>query len=193
MSRPSSPRVPNETSLAMMQSGRSRIPTDELYDLPYLRSDGQPPPSKSVHSSPSSPTSRSAPLHNEVPTRASILGSPVDRPQPRYEPLRRGSQSTSSHTNPTAFMGEDMTPPNPSWLKDSASPSASSSDEGGPAGSRSPNPSSSASGHTTSSSALPSQPCAGCSQPMSGQFVRALGTVYHLECFRCRVCSLNEH
>ena len=31
--------------------------------------------------------------------------------------------------------------------------------------------------------------CAKCNQLMTGQFVRALGTVYHLHCFRCRVSS----
>lgn len=31
------------------------------------------------------------------------------------------------------------------------------------------------------------QACAACGKPMSGQFVRALGTVYHLDCFKCRV------
>lgn len=29
--------------------------------------------------------------------------------------------------------------------------------------------------------------CAKCALPMTGQFVRALGTVYHLDCFRCMV------
>lgn len=29
--------------------------------------------------------------------------------------------------------------------------------------------------------------CAKCELPMTGQFVRALGTVYHLDCFRCMV------
>lgn len=31
--------------------------------------------------------------------------------------------------------------------------------------------------------------CAKCDLPMTGQFVRALGTVYHLDCFRCLVGS----
>jgi len=31
--------------------------------------------------------------------------------------------------------------------------------------------------------------CAKCELPMTGQFVRALGTVYHLDCFRCQVSS----
>ncbi|KAG9017166.1 hypothetical protein FRB90_001518 [Tulasnella sp. 427] len=31
--------------------------------------------------------------------------------------------------------------------------------------------------------------CSTCQQPMSGQFVRALGTVFHLDCFRCGDCN----
>jgi hypothetical protein len=31
------------------------------------------------------------------------------------------------------------------------------------------------------------QTCAKCGQPMTGSFVRALGTVFHLDCFRCQV------
>ncbi|GAA5943464.1 uncharacterized protein JCM15063_006480 [Sporobolomyces koalae] len=31
--------------------------------------------------------------------------------------------------------------------------------------------------------------CAKCQLPMTGQFVRALGTVYHLDCFRCQDCN----
>ena len=32
------------------------------------------------------------------------------------------------------------------------------------------------------------QVCAACMRPMTGQFVRALGGVYHLDCFRCADC-----
>ncbi|KPV75517.1 uncharacterized protein RHOBADRAFT_36373 [Rhodotorula graminis WP1] len=35
----------------------------------------------------------------------------------------------------------------------------------------------------------PPATCAKCALPMTGQFVRALGTVYHLDCFRCQDCS----
>lgn len=31
------------------------------------------------------------------------------------------------------------------------------------------------------------QSCDACGKPMTGQFVRALGVVFHLDCFRCRV------
>ena len=30
--------------------------------------------------------------------------------------------------------------------------------------------------------------CKKCGEPLAGQFVRALGGTYHLDCFRCRVC-----
>ena len=33
------------------------------------------------------------------------------------------------------------------------------------------------------------QLCSACSYPMTGQFVRALGGVYHLDCFRCADCG----
>ncbi|WFC97008.1 Rho-type GTPase activating protein Rga1 [Malassezia brasiliensis] len=33
------------------------------------------------------------------------------------------------------------------------------------------------------------QVCAACARPMTGQFVRALGGVYHLDCFRCADCQ----
>jgi hypothetical protein len=31
--------------------------------------------------------------------------------------------------------------------------------------------------------------CKKCGEPLTGQFVRALGGTFHLDCFRCRVCS----
>lgn len=33
------------------------------------------------------------------------------------------------------------------------------------------------------------QQCDACGKPMTGQFVRALGVVFHLDCFRCRDCD----
>lgn len=40
---------------------------------------------------------------------------------------------------------------------------------------------------STSNRTRSAQLCAKCNQPMTGQFVRALGTVFHLDCFRCQV------
>lgn len=39
----------------------------------------------------------------------------------------------------------------------------------------------------TQTSARRDQSCDACGKPMTGQFVRALGVVFHLDCFRCRV------
>lgn len=57
--------------------------------------------------------------------------------------------------------------------------------------------------HQQQMAALPSSPtskeirssrrdqlCDACGKPMSGQFVRALGVVFHLDCFRCRVSRI---
>ncbi|KAG8876468.1 hypothetical protein FRB97_004158 [Tulasnella sp. 331] len=46
-----------------------------------------------------------------------------------------------------------------------------------------------ASSSTSIASPVAPAPCSACHQPMSGQFVRALGTVFHLDCFRCRDCN----
>ncbi len=33
--------------------------------------------------------------------------------------------------------------------------------------------------------------CKKCGEPLTGQFVRALGGTFHLECFRCAVCTFS--
>ncbi|KAG9088052.1 hypothetical protein FS749_002460, partial [Ceratobasidium sp. UAMH 11750] len=53
-------------------------------------------------------------------------------------------------------------------------------------------PSAMSGGHPPSSSTSHSAPpnaCSACGLPMTAQFVRALGTVFHLDCFRCRDCN----
>ncbi|CAO1617840.1 unnamed protein product [Sympodiomycopsis kandeliae] len=40
-----------------------------------------------------------------------------------------------------------------------------------------------------SSGSRKDQTCDACGKPMTGQFVRALGVVFHLDCFRCRDCN----
>ncbi|KAL9938241.1 hypothetical protein V8E36_002864 [Tilletia maclaganii] len=43
--------------------------------------------------------------------------------------------------------------------------------------------------HTAGTTSKRDQRCAHCHEPMTGQFVRALGAVYHLDCFRCQDCG----
>ena len=38
-----------------------------------------------------------------------------------------------------------------------------------------------------------SRVCQKCNEPLTGQFVRALGGTFHLECFKCEVCDIFEH
>lgn len=35
-----------------------------------------------------------------------------------------------------------------------------------------------------------SRVCQKCNEPLTGQFVRALGGTFHLECFKCEVCDI---
>ncbi|EKM81832.1 hypothetical protein AGABI1DRAFT_118900 [Agaricus bisporus var. burnettii JB137-S8] len=42
---------------------------------------------------------------------------------------------------------------------------------------------------STTPTSLASTTCSACGKPMHGQFVRALGSVYHLDCFKCVDCG----
>ncbi|KAL6304596.1 hypothetical protein BKA93DRAFT_269479 [Sparassis latifolia] len=42
---------------------------------------------------------------------------------------------------------------------------------------------------THTSTSIASTPCSACGKAMQGAFVRALGTVYHLQCFKCMDCG----
>ncbi|KXN86579.1 Rho-type GTPase-activating protein 1 [Leucoagaricus sp. SymC.cos] len=42
---------------------------------------------------------------------------------------------------------------------------------------------------SSTSASLASSTCSACGKPMQGQFVRALGTVFHLNCFKCMDCG----
>ncbi|KAM0787658.1 hypothetical protein ACM66B_003722 [Microbotryomycetes sp. NB124-2] len=44
-------------------------------------------------------------------------------------------------------------------------------------------------GRSSEPSSRSAQTCAKCREPMVGQFVRALGAVYHLDCFKCQDCG----
>ena len=133
--------------------------------------------------------------------RSSTMTNPHDWNKPQNtEGIPPHPASDQGHTRPN-----DHTHANAQiYGQFSGSSSGPSSSHGGSSpypeeNSRSPvltastlvNTSSSALSHGSSSSASTAtsmQPCSACGLPMSGQFVRALGSVYHLDCFRCRVC-----
>lgn len=164
-------------------SSPQRPSTESGHDLPYLRSERQ--------NSAGSVSRARSPVGSQQPSRpaqpAVHAASTMENRGSDYEhePLPRPSRSASGHTSPTGPL--DFAAPNPGWL---ASGSRSNSEENH----RTQPHSSSISGHSNGSNAVSSRQCAACNQPMSGQFVRALGTVYHLDCFRCKVgCRHTNH
>ncbi|KAF9005924.1 hypothetical protein BDQ17DRAFT_1352402 [Cyathus striatus] len=52
-----------------------------------------------------------------------------------------------------------------------------------------PPPTATSSVSTSTSTTLVSATCSACGKPMQGPFVRALGTVFHLNCFKCMDCG----
>lgn len=179
MSRPSSPYGPNGTppsgNNVHQLSSTTRPSVDSSHDLPYLRVDRQNSHDSSFGVRPS--------MGGQHPTRPSALpgrSSTQDYPSPqtKHEPLPRPTRSASGHSSPA--VPDDFAVPNPSWLGSTSRPGSDDNH-------RSLTQPSSTSGHSSSSNAIASQPCFSCGLPMTGQFVRALGTVYHLDCFRCKV------
>lgn len=215
MSRPSSPPVsassPSSSSSNMHQISQATIPSstrpssESAHDLPYLRSDRRSSthnPLGKDYSSPSSPTTPRPPPPI-APTRSLTLGSrpPSSSSKPNYEIPPRTSKSSSGHSPPSG--NNDFVAPSPAWLSgSSASSRPGSSDDNhsrsSPTG-LSPPSAGSLSGHgppshppSSPTAAVLPQACSACGLPVTGQFVRALGTVYHLDCFRCKVSHLNS-
>lgn len=130
-------------------------------------------------------SSRNAGLH-----RASTVDVPHDKPQAQ----------ASVPTHPASDQGHAR--PSDLTLTQGYGSSSRPSSRGGPSsytdesrlGSsyKSTNYSTSNVSQTSSNNSSPTtsniQLCSACGLAMSGQFVRALGSVYHLDCFRCRVC-----
>ncbi|KAJ1306698.1 hypothetical protein OPQ81_007690 [Rhizoctonia solani] len=148
------------------------LPDDDLY--PPRRYDASRPSSpakQSLYSSRTPPGSPRNPAGSLQPNGSSPGHSPSPSPSPSP-----GYLAPASGSRPSTPSGSRM--PSGSARSDDShtllSPSAMS---GGLA------PSS-----TTSHSTAPNI-CSACGQPMTAQFVRALGTVFHLECFRCKDCN----
>lgn len=179
MSRPASPYVPNgqtpSTSNMHQLSSSTRPSTDSGHDLPYLRSDRRDSEDSSSGARPSTP-SQLTPRPSAAPGRAATQDYPTT--SYKHEPPPRPSRSASGHTSPVG--PNDFAAPSPAWLGSTSRP-------GSEEGHRFQHTASSISGHSNSNTEAKSQTCSACGKPMTGQFVRALGTVYHLDCFRCKV------
>ncbi|GAA5842625.1 hypothetical protein JCM9279_003642 [Rhodotorula babjevae] len=99
-----------------------------------------------------------------------------------HPPSRPASSSSHSHDprerERNAYGGAGGPPSAASGSRSRGNSAASSNDGTGREVAR-----------TKRSERGPPATCAKCALPMTGQFVRALGTVYHLDCFRCQDCS----
>ncbi|KZT27852.1 RhoGAP-domain-containing protein [Neolentinus lepideus HHB14362 ss-1] len=153
------------------------------------------------------------PERPNVPTRSSTVGSPFDLEHNKQAQAFPISQSRSEDMNHSSSPCDPaVSVPSPAFLSPSRPTTPSSSQQHAPSPTRdnsdgsprrlSLTSSSSAtsgasssnalggSGSTTSASAsIASASCAACGKPMQGAFVRALGTVYHLNCFKCMDCG----
>ncbi|KAF8677456.1 Zinc-binding domain present in Lin-11, Isl-1, Mec-3 [Rhizoctonia solani] len=150
------------------------LPDEDVY-LPPRRVDGASRPSSpakqsfySARTPPGSPRIPAASLQPMANGNSSPGRSPSPSPSPGY--LAPAPGSRPSTPSGSRIMGSARSDDSHTLL----SPSAMS---GGP-------PPSSNTSHSTGANL-----CSACGQPMTAQFVRALGTVFHLECFRCRDCN----
>ncbi|KAK7012274.1 LIM-domain-containing protein [Favolaschia claudopus] len=153
-----------------------------------------------------------------MPTRAATMGSTEqERPRPAHDfpPRPRSEDMNHSFSSNSAAPAPGSSPrPAPPFLAGSR-PSTPAGSSKNSQQSSSPHPpdlarrtsvgsfSSAHSGGSGSSSAGPqpaapssvastsisSASCASCGKPMQGPFVRALGTVFHLNCFKCMDCG----
>jgi hypothetical protein len=180
-------------------------PTTPGYQFPGGFSSNHAPPS----SAPPTPNpSRDTPQPlSPLPIRASTIGTPdeLDRKLPvasdlAYHPASlfgHGSNSQPPSTpSPLGFptgsssFGPESAANRPADDISRLLPHSDAPHTISPSGSiddhalRSP----SLSSHS-SSAAAPTAICAACRLPVTAQFVRALGTVYHLDCFRCKDCN----
>ena len=122
------------------------------------------------------PHARSEDLHHTRAENTTFSASPTGSPMPGFQTLSRpltpndsrsGASSSNHSENGTGFTDD-------STLKRMSATSFSSA-------------AASKAASTTTGTTVASTTCAACSQPLEGAFVRALGNVWHLQCFKCRV------
>ncbi|TRM60715.1 hypothetical protein BD626DRAFT_503621 [Schizophyllum amplum] len=199
--------TPNDApdpSRAYQQRGMPPQPPPSQYAGPY--------------SGPTATSVTRLPERTPVPTRAQTLGesqSQLDRPPPLKDYSRSEDLNHSSSSSPPSILtGTTLTPSHDSTR--SSSPTKRRQETGGSSQgadtqskrtsrtsfSSAHSGASLSSGHgddnakppppapsSVASSSLASSSCSACGKPMQGPFVRALGTVFHLNCFKCMDCG----
>ncbi|KDQ61765.1 hypothetical protein JAAARDRAFT_122743 [Jaapia argillacea MUCL 33604] len=163
------------------------------------------------YSAPASNPSSRIPDRPNVPTRSSTVGSPQELDRDRHVDDSTIYQSRSDDLNHSGISlpDNDMTisGPSPAFLSPSR-PTTPGSSHNHQSMSNSGHSEESHTTHsslysassngafgpaqtstTSTSTSITSTPCSACGKPMMGAFVRALGTVYHLNCFKCMDCG----
>ncbi|PPQ65483.1 hypothetical protein CVT26_000123 [Gymnopilus dilepis] len=177
-----------QQSLSQQRNPYSAPPSNpaKLPDRPNLptRSStlGPTDPDRNLPSHSSSlPKARSEDLNHTSAYASNSFVSSSPRPSPPY--LSSGAGSSRPNTPGTS---KD---PSSSGLSDqqhSMSSHSSAHSEASTSNSNAPRAPPSTSSTSTS---LSSTTCSACGKPMQGPFVRALGAVYHLNCFKCMDCG----
>lgn len=165
--------------------------------IPNFHPSSSPIPSQLRPNDPNSTQPSSVPITNSRTlqrntglNRSSTMVLPHDKP---INQVPQHAASDHGHTRlydpPTNIQTFIPSPSRPSSR--GAPSSVYSEDKGSPVSQTAPASSLSQTHSNYSTSTVSAQPCSSCGLTMSGQFVRALGNVYHLDCFRCRVCGLS--
>ncbi|KAG8920108.1 hypothetical protein FRC01_000915 [Tulasnella sp. 417] len=116
------------------------------------------------------------PLNSPNPPFANASGSRPSSP--------RSNNSHSDDTHPSSRYYNNITSSSSPQSQGQSYTTSSTSINGSPS-----NINSAWASTTTVTTPAATAYCSACQQPMSGQFVRALGTVFHLDCFRCGDCN----
>ncbi|KAF5355304.1 hypothetical protein D9758_005981 [Tetrapyrgos nigripes] len=123
-----------------------------------------------------------------MPTRSSTTGS---SDHDRSHPIDDIPHARSEDLNHSRPRNESPTPTDPSLSNSSSKrlSSASLSSDHSSSSTSSSNPRPPLTSTSTSTSGLVAASCSSCGKAMQGPFVRALGTVFHLNCFKCMDCG----
>uniref|UniRef100_V5GMH4 GTPase-activating protein of the rho/rac family (LRG1 protein) n=1 Tax=Kalmanozyma brasiliensis (strain GHG001) TaxID=1365824 RepID=V5GMH4_KALBG len=147
---------------------------------------------------------------NSIESRPSLPSRGSSRPTPRLDtsgavarvkdgsdPGSAGRSGISSNVAspqtlqapPNAITGTAQQRAAPPVASQNAAPTAATSSQTSAVAPSQDQPKPNQTASNTGSSRRRDQTCQACGKVMTGQFVRALGSVYHLDCFRCNDCN----
>ncbi|KAI0693199.1 RhoGAP-domain-containing protein [Cerioporus squamosus] len=172
---PSSPRTePQSSDRAHLPTRASTLGSTHDLDQRKPRADDHP----HARSEDLNHSSSWAPSDSQVAERG-LSQSPAP---PFFASSRPGTPGASNHYHPPS--SSDHSDSSRSRPRSVHSDSSLNSDSSTPGGSQVGGTST-----THTSTSVASTPCAACGKAMQGAFVRALGAVYHLQCFKCMDCG----